>query len=114
MVYLLPSILYRQNRRESPSHEKKLSGDPFSLGAGYAAFSGWGPSRGPVPAGGYFSERPPRALMITIPILMITITILISKGTTNLPCCLKVQPPQRVRGGVRERTETFRPKVVRM
>eukprot|EP00959_Pyramimonas_sp_CCMP1952_P201295 4209655-Pyramimonas_sp.AAC.2 len=29
-------------RRMSPRHEKNLSGDPFSLGAGYAAFAGWG------------------------------------------------------------------------
>eukprot|EP00976_Prorocentrum_cordatum_P071536 1180358-Prorocentrum_minimum.AAC.11 len=35
-------------RRESPRHEKKLSGDPSLLGAGYAAFAGWGPFRGPV------------------------------------------------------------------
>ena len=48
-------------RRESPRHEKKLSGDPFLLGAGYAAFAGWGPFRGPVPTGGYFEKRPPRA-----------------------------------------------------
>eukprot|EP00959_Pyramimonas_sp_CCMP1952_P155452 3252352-Pyramimonas_sp.AAC.1 len=30
----------------------KLSGEPRSLGAGYAAFAWWGPSRGPDPAGG--------------------------------------------------------------
>eukprot|EP00976_Prorocentrum_cordatum_P091510 1188568-Prorocentrum_minimum.AAC.1 len=46
-------------RRESPRHEKKLSGDPFLLGAGYAAFAGWGPFRGPVQTGGYFEKRPP-------------------------------------------------------
>eukprot|EP00976_Prorocentrum_cordatum_P097039 1190832-Prorocentrum_minimum.AAC.2 len=40
-------------RRESPRHEKKLSGDPFLLGTGYyAAFAGWGPFRGPVPTVG--------------------------------------------------------------
>eukprot|EP00976_Prorocentrum_cordatum_P094493 1189804-Prorocentrum_minimum.AAC.1 len=40
------------SRRKGTRHEKKLSGDPFLLGAGYAAFAGWGPFRGLVPTGG--------------------------------------------------------------
>eukprot|EP00959_Pyramimonas_sp_CCMP1952_P227017 4746511-Pyramimonas_sp.AAC.1 len=53
----IPSL----SRRKGPRHEKNLSGDLFSLGAGYAAFAGWGPFRGPVLAGGYFEKRPPWA-----------------------------------------------------
>eukprot|EP00976_Prorocentrum_cordatum_P080685 1184067-Prorocentrum_minimum.AAC.2 len=50
-------------RRESPRRGKKLSGVPFSLGAGYAAFAGSGPREGPHPAGGYlYKHSPSRAL----------------------------------------------------
>eukprot|EP00976_Prorocentrum_cordatum_P082627 1184890-Prorocentrum_minimum.AAC.2 len=75
---LYPRVLYRvasrpQNRRAPCSYtcerrdQQQTSSQQRVFKSFYRwryveTFAGWGPSRGPDPAGGYFSKRPPRAL----------------------------------------------------